>query len=101
MALAGLFPKRVNVNDVLLHAMPGNYAVAGLVVLGCKDAKTCVEAAAEVKLPVILRAGPGCRKHTPVAIRRKMFRYLAEQATMPIACQSAMQAMWGLACNDR
>ena len=73
-------------NDVLQPAMHGNYAVAGLVVLGWEDAKAYVEAAEEVKLPVILQAGPGCRKHTPVPILGKMFRYLAEQATMPIVC---------------
>jgi fructose-bisphosphate aldolase class II len=73
-------------NDVLLPAMAGNYAVAGLVVLGWEDAKAYVEAAEEAKLPVILQAGPGCRKHTPVPIIGKMFRHLAEQATVPVVC---------------
>ncbi len=73
-------------NDVLKPAMLGNYAVAGLVVLGWEDAKAYVEAAEEAGLPVILQAGPGCRKHTPVPILGKMFRYLAEQATVPVVC---------------
>jgi fructose-bisphosphate aldolase, class II len=73
-------------NDVLRPAMAGNYAVAGLVVLGWEDAKAFVEAAEEARLPVILQAGPGCRKHTPVPILGKMFRYLAEQATVPVVC---------------
>ena len=73
-------------NDVLLPAVAGNYAVAGLVVLGWEDAKAYVEAAEEAKLPVILQAGPGCRKHTPVPIIGKMFRHLAEQATVPVVC---------------
>ena len=72
--------------EVLLPAMAGNYAVAGLVVLGWEDAQAYVEAAEEVNLPVILQAGPGCRKHTPVAILGKMFRHLAEQATVPVVC---------------
>lgn len=73
-------------NDVLRPAMAGGYAVAGLVVLGWEDAKAYVEAAEESGLPVILQAGPGCRKHTPVAILGKMFRHLAEQATVPVVC---------------
>lgn len=72
--------------DVLRPAMAGNYAVAGLVVLGWEDAKAYVEAAEEAGLAVILQAGPGCRKHTPVPILGKMFRYLAEQATVPVVC---------------
>jgi fructose-bisphosphate aldolase, class II len=73
-------------NDVLRPAMAGNYAVAGLVVLGWEDAKAYVEAAEEAQLAVILQAGPGCRRHTPVPILGKMFRYLAEQATVPVVC---------------
>jgi fructose-bisphosphate aldolase, class II len=45
-----------------------------------------VEAAEEAKLPVILQAGPGCRKHTPVPVLGKMFRYLADQASVPVVC---------------
>jgi fructose-bisphosphate aldolase, class II len=73
-------------SDVLIPAMAGNYAVAGLVVLGWEDARAFVEAAEEAKLPVILQAGPGCRKHTPVPILGKMFRHLAEQASVPVVC---------------
>ncbi len=73
-------------NDVLRPAMAGNYAVAGLVVLGWEDARAYVEAADAAQLPVILQAGPGCRKHTPVPILGKMFRYLAEQASVPVVC---------------
>jgi fructose-bisphosphate aldolase, class II len=73
-------------SDVLIPAMAGNYAVAGLVVLGWEDAKAYVEAAEEANLPVILQAGPGCRKHTPVPILGKIFRHLAEQASVPVVC---------------
>jgi fructose-bisphosphate aldolase, class II len=72
--------------DVLKPAMAGKYAVAGLVVLGWEDAQSYVEAAGEAQLPVILQAGPSCRKHTPLPVLGKMFRYLAEQATVPIVC---------------
>ncbi|MBG1230712.1 class II fructose-bisphosphate aldolase [Aestuariivirga litoralis] len=73
-------------NDVLLPAIEGHYAVAGLVVLGWEDARAFVEAAEETGLPVILQAGPGCRKYTPVPILGKMFRHLAEQASVPVVC---------------
>jgi fructose-bisphosphate aldolase, class II len=72
--------------DVLVPAVAGHYAVAGLVVLGWEDARAFVEAAEEVGLPVILQAGPGCRKHTPVSVLGTMFRHLAEQARVPIVC---------------
>jgi fructose-bisphosphate aldolase, class II len=72
--------------DVLGPAVAGHYAVPGLVVLGWEDAVAYVEAAEELGLPVILQAGPGCRKHTPVAILGKMFRHLAEQARVPVVC---------------
>jgi fructose-bisphosphate aldolase, class II len=73
-------------NDVLHPAVAGRYAVAGLVVLGWEDAMAYVEAAEDARLPVILQAGPSCRKHTPVAILGKMFRSLAEQANVPVVC---------------
>lgn len=72
--------------EVLAGATRGNYAVAGLVVLGWEDARAYVEAADEAGVPVILQAGPGCRKHTPVPILGKMFRLLAEQARVPVVC---------------
>jgi fructose-bisphosphate aldolase, class II len=72
--------------EVLAPAMAGHYAVAGLVVLGWEDARAFVEAAEELQLPIILQAGPGCRKHTPVPVLGKMFRHLAERATVPVVC---------------
>jgi fructose-bisphosphate aldolase, class II len=72
--------------DVLQMAMTGHYAVAGLVVLGWEDARAYVEAADETGIPIILQAGPGARKYTPMPILGKMFRHLAEQARVPIVC---------------
>jgi fructose-bisphosphate aldolase, class II len=69
-------------NDVL---KPGR-AIAGLVVLGWEDARAFVEAADETGIPIILQAGPGARKYTPVPILGKMFRHLAEQSRVPIVC---------------
>jgi fructose-bisphosphate aldolase, class II len=75
-----------NLKSVLQPAITGGYAVAGLVVLGWEDARAYVEAADETDIPIILQAGPGARKYTPVPILGKMFRYLAEQARVPIVC---------------
>jgi fructose-bisphosphate aldolase, class II len=75
-----------NLNDVLLPAIKNKTAVAGLVVLGWEDARAFVEAAEELSLPIILQAGPGCRAYMPIAILGKMFRHLAEQATVPVVC---------------
>lgn len=72
--------------QLLDAAEAGRYAVAGLVVLGWEDAVAFVEAADETGLPVILQAGPGCRRHTPVPVLASMFRHLAEQARVPVAC---------------
>ena len=64
----------------------GQYAIAGLVVLGWEDAVAYVEAAEETGLPIILQAGPVCRRYTPVPVLARMFRHLAEQARVPVAC---------------
>lgn len=72
--------------QLLAAAETGRHAVAGLVVLGWEDALAFVEAADETGLPVILQAGPGCRRYTPVPVLGPMFRHLAEQARVPVAC---------------
>ena len=73
-------------NDVFEPALEGHYAIAGLVVLGWESAKVFVEAAEATGLPIILQAGPACRRHTPLPILGKMFRYLADHASVPIVC---------------
>ncbi len=72
--------------EVLEPALAGRYAVAGLVVLGWEDACAFVEAAEALRLPVILQAGPGCRRHTPLAVLGAMFRHLADNADVPVVC---------------
>ena len=76
----------VTLKEILDPASKNGYAIAGLVVLGWEDAMAYVEAAEETGIPVILQAGPSCRKHTPVKILGKMFRHLADNASVSVAC---------------
>jgi len=68
--------------EVLTKANAGGYAVGGLVCLGWEDMRAYVEAAEAEDLPVILQAGPSCRKHTPLPVLGAMMRHLGEQATV-------------------
>jgi len=70
--------------EVLQPARSGGYAVAGLVTLGWEDMRAFVHAAEAENAPLILQAGPGCRAHTPLPVLGAMFRYLAEQASVPV-----------------
>ncbi|MGO4909374.1 class II fructose-bisphosphate aldolase [Pseudorhodobacter sp. W20_MBD10_FR17] len=70
--------------EVLQPALKGRYAVAGLVTLGWEDMRAFVAAAEAEGCPVILQAGPSCRAHTPLPILGKMFRHLAENASVPV-----------------
>ncbi len=70
--------------DVLQPALSGGYAVPGLVCLGWEDMRAYVAAAEAERAPVILQAGPGCRAHTPLPVLGKMFRHLAENASVPV-----------------
>ncbi|NND40831.1 MAG: class II fructose-bisphosphate aldolase [Silicimonas sp.] len=71
-------------SDVLKPALNEGYAVGGLVTLGWEDMRAYVDAAEAVGCPVILQAGPGCRAHTPLPVLGKMFRHLAEGASVPV-----------------
>ena len=71
-------------SDVLEPARAGGYAVVGLVTLGWEDMRAYVAAAEAEHVPVILQAGPSCREHTPLPILGRMFRYLAEGASVPV-----------------
>jgi fructose-bisphosphate aldolase class II len=74
----------VTLADVLQPALKGHYAVAGLVTLGWEDMRAFVAAAEAEGCPVILQAGPSCRAHTPLPVLGKMFRHLAEAASVPV-----------------
>ena len=71
-------------SDVLTPALRNGYAVGGLVTLGWEDMAAYVKAAQTLRVPVILQAGPSCRKHTPLPILGKMFRYLADSVDVPV-----------------
>lgn len=74
----------VTLSDVLQPALKQGYAVGGLVTLGWEDMRAYVAAAEAENVPVILQAGPSCREHTPLPILGKMFRHLAEAASVPV-----------------
>lgn len=74
----------VTLKDVLQPALTHGYAVGGLVTLGWEDMCAYVAAAEAVGCPLILQAGPGCRAHTPLPILGKMFRHLAQDASVPV-----------------
>jgi len=74
----------VTLAEVLQPALKGGYAVAGLVTLGWEETRAYVAAAEAEGVPVILQAGPSCREHTPLPILGKTFRYLAENASVPV-----------------
>ena len=74
----------VNLAQVLQPALVKGYAVGGLVTLGWEDMCAYVAAAEAENCPVILQAGPSCRAHTPLPVLGKMFRNLAETASIPV-----------------
>jgi fructose-bisphosphate aldolase class II len=69
---------------VLQPALESGYAVPGLVCLGWEDMRAYVAAAEAERAPVILQAGPAARAHTPLPILGRMFRHLAEGASVPV-----------------
>lgn len=71
-------------SDVLQPALRDGYAVGGLVTLGWEDMRAYTAAAETEGLPVILQAGPSCRKHTPLPVLGKMFRTLADSVSVPV-----------------
>ena len=74
----------VNLAQVLQPALKQGYAVGGLVTLGWEDMRAYVAAAEAENCPVILQAGPSCRAHTPLPVLGRMFRHLAEEASVPV-----------------
>lgn len=70
--------------EVLTNAKKDNRAIAGLVCLGWEDMRAYVKAAELENQPVIIQAGPSCRRHTPLRVLGPMMRYLAEEASVPV-----------------
>ncbi len=89
--------------EVLRPTLDRGGTVPGFVVLGWEDALAFVQAGEAERLPVILQAGPACRRHTPIPVLGAMLRHLAEQAAVPVVvhldhattvqeCQAAIAA---------
>lgn len=74
----------VNLAEVLQPAYKQGHAVAGVVCLGWEDMRAFVDAAQAEQCAVILQAGPGCRKHTPLTVLASMFHYLADSVDVPV-----------------
>lgn len=74
----------VNLSEAFRALPDRRGALAGVVVLGWEDAQAYVRAAEAVGCPIILQAGPGCRRHTPLPILAAMFRHLAQEARVPV-----------------
>ena len=75
---------RATLAEVLGPALAGGYAVGGLVCLGWEDARAYAMAAEDEGLPVILQAGPSCRRHTPLPVLGAMFGALADSVSVPV-----------------
>ncbi|MEZ5824359.1 MAG: class II fructose-bisphosphate aldolase [Geminicoccaceae bacterium] len=71
-------------SQVLQPALRDGYAVAGLVTLGWEDMRAYAAAAEAEGAPVILQAGPACRKHTPLPVLAAMLRNIAESVSVPV-----------------
>ena len=74
----------VGLGEVLTDAKKDNRAIAGLVCLGWEDMRAYVKAAELENQPIIIQAGPSCRRHTPLRVLGPMMRYLAEEASVPV-----------------
>ena len=75
-----------SLTEVLSDALKNSYAVPGFVVLGWEDALYFVKAGEKINHPIILQAGPKCRSYIPIKVLGSMFRYLAENSTIPVVC---------------
>ena len=71
-------------SQVLQPALRDGYAVAGLVTLGWEDMRAFAAAAEAEDAPVILQAGPGCRKHMPLPVLATMLRNIGESVSVPV-----------------
>ncbi len=74
----------VTLNDVLKYTMEKSYAVPAFNVFGYEDAKAVIEAAEELKAPVILATNKVAISHMSMPILGNMLSKLAENATVPI-----------------
>lgn len=74
----------VTLNDVLKHTKSGGFAVPAFNIFGFEDANAVVQAAEELKAPVILATNKVAIAHTPIEVLGKMLTELANQANVPV-----------------
>ena len=74
----------VNLNDILPQAADANYAVPCINVFGYEDARAMVEAAEELKLPVILAANKDMVDFMGVKTLARMLVSLAEDSSAQV-----------------
>ncbi len=74
----------VTLKDILKEMTTENFAVAGFNVFGYEDATMVVQAAEELKAPVILMANRDALKHMPIEIIGKILITLSKQSSIPV-----------------
>ena len=74
----------VHLNDVLLPAFKGGYAVPGFNFHNFEDAKAIIKGAEELKSPVILMASGGCIKHLGLELSIETVKILAKNTSIPV-----------------
>jgi fructose-bisphosphate aldolase, class II len=74
----------INLAKILAPAVDGGYSVACFNVFGWEDARAVVDAAIELKAPVILAVNLDFRRFMPIDAICMMLRSLAESAPVPV-----------------
>ena len=74
----------VTLNEVLKHTKSGGFAVPAFNIFGFEDANAVVQAAEELKAPVILATNKVAIAHTPINVLGKMLTELANQSNVPV-----------------
>ncbi|PNR98270.1 ketose-bisphosphate aldolase [Petrotoga mexicana DSM 14811] len=74
----------VNLNDVLVPAYNGGYAVPGFNFHTYEDAKAIVKGAELLKSPVILMASGSCIRHLGLDLSIEIVKFLAKNTSIPV-----------------
>ncbi|POZ89535.1 class II fructose-bisphosphate aldolase [Petrotoga halophila] len=74
----------VNLNDVLIPAYNGGYAVPGFNFHTYEDAEAIVKGAEFLKSPVILMASGSCIRHLGLDLSIEIVKYLAKNTSIPV-----------------
>lgn len=73
-----------SLEEVLKDSIHQQYAVAAFNIYGYEDAQGCVEAAEELKAPVILAVNRRALEYMPLEVIGPMLEGLAEKASVPV-----------------